>query len=656
MLSFDLNRLLRLKRVHKRGLQLGVDAGLLTFCFVLAMFMRLENLGFMAQPDVWLALVLSLPISLLAFVRLGFYRAVIRYISAHFLRTIVLGLGISVLALFVISQALNLPIPRSVPAIYWLLAVMALGGVRVVIRALFARRAQCGRAPVVIYGAGASGRQLLSALWQGREYRPVAFVDDARELHGATIGGLPVHSPERIADIAARHGVELVLLAVPSASRAERRAIMVRLETLPLRVRTIPGLSDIVAGRAQVSDIHDVAIEDLLGRDPVPAMPALMAGNIAGKVVMVTGAGGSIGSELCRQILRQGPRVLVLWELSEPALYGLEMELRETVEAEGLSVGIIPLMGSVQNSDRITAALCRFEVETIYHAAAYKHVPLVEHNVVEGLRNNVFGTKVLADAAIKAGVKAFILISTDKAVRPTNIMGASKRLAELVCQAAAQWQSDTVFSMVRFGNVLGSSGSVIPRFRAQLEAGGPITVTHPDITRYFMTIPEAAQLVIQAGAMASGGDVFVLDMGEPIRIVDLAERIVRLSGLEPYRAVDGAVQARGDIAIQFTGLRPGEKLYEELLIGDRAQPTAHPRILAAREARLSPVKLDRFLAALCEACEAENIGWLRDLIKAAPTGYVPEEIIADLMWEQAERQADAQGTWQRPGRMLLAGE
>ncbi len=656
MISSGLTQLLRLKRVHKRGLQLGVDAVLLTFCFVLAMFMRLESLTFLGLPGVWAALGLILPISLLVFVRLGFYRAVIRYISTHFLRAIVLGLGISALMLFGVSQALDLPVPRSVPAIYWLLAIMALGGVRVVMRALFARRAQCGRVPVVIYGAGASGRQLLSSLGAGREYLPVAFVDDARELHGTTIGGLRVHDPERIADIVARHGAGLVLLAAPSASRAERRAIMARLETLPLRVQTIPGMSDIVAGRAQVSDIHDVAIEDLLGRDPVPAMPELMADNIAGKVVMVTGAGGSIGSELCRQILRQGPRVLVLWELSELALYALEMELRETVEAEGLDTRIIPLMGSVQNNERVAAALHRFGVETIYHAAAYKHVPLVEHNVVEGLRNNVFGTKVLADAAIEAGVRAFILISTDKAVRPTNIMGASKRLAELVCQAAAERQSNTVFSMVRFGNVLGSSGSVIPRFRAQLEAGGPITVTHPDITRYFMTIPEAAQLVIQAGAMASGGDVFVLDMGDPIRIVDLAERIVRLSGLEPYCTTGDDAQVTGDIAIRFTGLRPGEKLFEELLIGDRARPTVHPRILTAREARLSPANLDRFLVTLSEACEAQNVDWLRRLIMAAPTGYKPDETIADLLWEKAAEQADAKDVWPRPGRMLLAGE
>ena len=513
MLQRNITRMLELNRAQKRVIQLLADSAIILFSFVMAMFLRLEGLNFLRDPDVWVAVGVLLPVSLVIFIRLGFYRAVIRYISLQALKAIVIGVLGSAAALFIASQLFVLPIPRSVPAIYALLALCLLGGLRMAMRGLFRRENNYRRVPVLIYGAGSSGRQLLSSLRAGPEYRAVGFVDDLPELHGTEIGGLRVHDPDNIQSLITLHGVELILLAVPSASRAERNAIVDRLEALSVRVQTIPGMADVVSGKARVNELQDVAIEDLLGRDPVPAREDLMAGNIRGKAVMVTGAGGSIGSELCRQIILQAPDVLVLWELSELALYNLDMELRETVEACGLKVRIVPLIGSVQNPGRIAAALNRFGVQTVYHAAAYKHVPLVEYNVVEGLRNNVFGTRIVVDAAIKAGVEAFILVSTDKAVRPTNIMGASKRLAELVCQAAAVRNTGTVFSMVRFGNVLGSSGSVIPRFRAQVEAGGPVTVTHPDITRYFMTIPEAAQLVIQAGGMASGGDVFVLDMG-----------------------------------------------------------------------------------------------------------------------------------------------
>lgn len=642
MLNASLTKLLTLQRVYKRAIQLLADSAIILASFVAAMYLRLETTKFLFEPEVWLAVGILLPTSLLIFVRLGFYRAVIRYISTTALKTIIVGVSVSAIVLFMLSQLFGLPVPRSVPAIYSLLALFSLGGVRVAMRSLFRRPNASGKIPVIIYGAGASGRQLLVSLQQGHEYAAVALIDDAGELLGTEVGGLRVHEPESIGDLIEKYGVEVILLAVPSASRTERKAIVEQLENFAVRVQTIPGLSDIVSGRARINEIQDVAVEDLLGRDPVPAQPELMQDNIRSKVVMVTGAGGSIGSELCRQIIRQSPATLVLWELSELALYTLEMELRETVEAENLDVRIIPLMGSVQNPGRITAALKRFKVQTVYHAAAYKHVPLVEHNVVEGLRNNVFGTKTMADAAIDAGVDAFILVSTDKAVRPTNIMGASKRLAELVCQAAAVRQDGTIFSMVRFGNVLGSSGSVIPRFRRQVEAGGPVTVTHPEITRYFMTIPEAAQLVIQAGAMATGGDVFVLDMGEPIKIVDLADRIIRLSGFTPYRAGDCAELAdsfaeksKGDIAICYTGLRPGEKLYEELLIGEEAKRTAHPRIMTATEARLAPKELEDLLEKIFSACQAQNISKLRELILSAPTGYHPECKIVDLLWDES---------------------
>lgn len=638
MLNGSLDRLLKLERAQKRILQLLADAALLLLSYVGATLLRVASFAPLANPDYWLAALIYIPLSLLIFVRLGFYRAVVRYLSIRLLLTILIGVLASAALVLSTTKLMYLGLPWSVAAIYALIAMCVLGGLRMAMRQLLQRHVTERQVPVLIYGAGRSGSQLLSSLQEQSEFVPVAFADDSVELHGSEIGGLRVHDPVRLPRLIEMHGIKLVLLAVPSASRAERSEIVERLEMLPVRVQTIPGMSDIVTGKARVSDLHDVAIEDLLGRDPVPAMDALMAGNIRGKVVMVTGAGGSIGSELCRQIVQQRPTTLVLWELSELALYTMDMELRDMIADAGLNVRIVPLIGSVQNPGRIKAALQRFGVQTIYHAAAYKHVPLVEHNVVEGLRNNVFGTKTVSDAAIKAGVEAFILVSSDKAVRPTNIMGASKRLAELVCQAAAERQSNTTFSMVRFGNVLGSSGSVIPRFRAQVEQGGPVTVTDPRMTRYFMTIPEASQLVIQAGALASGGDVFVLDMGEPLKIVDLADRIVRLSGLTPYRVAEGMdpkAQPTGDIAITFTGLRPGEKLFEELLIGEEAGSTLHPRIMTATEDHLPPDALDRLLEQLLEACMAQDIDRLRTLIAAAPTGYHPDSEIADLLWGES---------------------
>jgi FlaA1/EpsC-like NDP-sugar epimerase len=634
--------LLGLDRGRKRLVQVIADIAIMMVSFAAAMVLRLESFAPLADPSIWLALAVTLPISLYTFIRLGFYRAVIRYISLRAAQTVAIGVLFSAVALFLVSQLLNLPVPRSVPVIYALLATCLLGGIRMVMRRVFGRTGR-DQHKVIIYGAGASGRQLQRSLDEGEEYTPVAFVDDAPELQGADISGLRVHSPDHIEALLTLYRADVILLAMPSASRSQRQAIMTRVEKLPVRVQTIPGVADLVSGRARVSELRDVAIEDLLGRDPVPPEPELMAANLRGKVVMVTGAGGSIGSELCRQIIDHEPQTLILWELSELALYSLDMELREQLELRGSNIRLVPLIGSVQNPGRVEAAMQRFGVQTVYHAAAYKHVPMVEHNVVEGLRNNVFGTKTLVDQAIAAGVEAFILISTDKAVRPTNVMGASKRLAELVCQAAAARNTGTVFSMVRFGNVLGSSGSVIPRFRAQVEAGGPVTVTHPEITRYFMTIPEAAQLVIQAGAMAKGGDVFVLDMGEPIRIADLAERIVRLCGLEPYHtgpdgaALDGET---GDVAITYTGLRPGEKLYEELLIGEASQPTHHPRILTATEQSLGPDALETLLDNLLSACKVQDVARLRKLIAAAPTGYRPDSAIADLLWEESGRQAE----------------
>lgn len=630
-----LNYLIGLSRSRKRAVLMLVDAGLLAFSFGLAMALRLEGFSPALAPSSWLAFALVLPCTLLLFHLLGLYRAVVRHVAGRTVQVLAFGLAVSGLLLLLAAKSFGLFLPRSVPAIYWLLAMGFLGGARFGLRALYRQRLARLKARVIIFGAGSAGRQLFATLEHGGDYAPVAFVDDASELQGRDIGGLRVYSPARLPSLVAEHGVECVLLAIPSATRRQRRDILERLEPLGLRVQTVPGLSDIVSGRAELSEIREVAIEDLLGRDLVPPRQDLLDANIRGKTVMVTGAGGSIGSELCRQILSQRPARLVLLDLSEFGLYGIDEELRGLAAAESPETVVVPLLGSVLDRPRLDGALRHFAVDTIFHAAAYKHVPLVERNPVEGLRNNVFGTLALAEAARTAGVRAFVLVSTDKAVRPTNVMGASKRIAELICQALSGLPGETVFSIVRFGNVVGSSGSVIPLFRKQIEAGGPVTVTHPDITRYFMAIPEAAQLVIQAGAMARGGDVFILDMGEPVRIVDLATRMVRLSGLNPVVARAGGagvVPAKGDIEIRFTELRPGEKLFEELLVGSDAHPTEHPRIMTATEVSMEWPALDALLQRLAAACDAHDLPTLRDLLREAPTGYEPAEAIGDLRW------------------------
>jgi FlaA1/EpsC-like NDP-sugar epimerase len=628
-----LQPLFRLPRRKKRIIQLVVDCLLITLSFLLAMLLRLENWAPLSEPRTWAALLVMIPLSLAIYVRLGFYRAVIRYLGPKAIRAVFIGVTVSALSLPLASYLFALGIPRSVPFIYAMLALLTIGGIRFGLRAAYLRSQIRHKPRVVIYGAGSAGRQLSVSLSHGQEYLPIAFVDDAVALQNTYIEGLKVYPPRQLGYLADTYGAERVLLAMPSTGRGRRREILAELEPQGFPVQTIPGVADMVTGRARISEVRDVALEDLLGRDPVPANPTLMDANIRGKVVMVTGAGGSIGSELCRQILLHGPKRLLLFELSEFGLYSIEQELQRIAEAEGLDVCIKALLGSVQHRQRLATVMRAFDVNTLYHAAAYKHVPMVEHNVVEGIRNNVFGTLATAQAAIAAGVDTFVLISTDKAVRPTNVMGTSKRLAELVCQALANNQSGTRFCMVRFGNVLGSSGSVVPLFRAQIQAGGPITVTHPEITRYFMTIPEAAQLVIQAGAMARGGDVFVLDMGEPVKIAELARQMVRLSGLK----VSDERYPEGDIAIAYSGLRPGEKLYEELLVGDDVSATSHPRIMTAREVYWEWPRLEAYLDRLFESCRGFEHDAIRKLLGEAPTAYRPQGDIVDLVWSEKRR-------------------
>lgn len=636
MINKFLTFLFGLNRWTKRTIQVAVDIVLITFSYLLAMMLRLDGIWFAAYPARWTVLLLVIPLSILLFVRIGFYRAVIRYIGGQALLTIGTGILVSAAMMLVLSQLLGLQVPRSVPAIYAFIAFILIGGVRFLLRALYFQQRAKLNDNVLIYGAGESGRQLLNALKQGAEYQPVAFIDDAKELHGIEVGGIPVSGPNQIGDLIQKYGVKAILLALPSAPVSARKAIISRLEPFELQVRTIPGMRDLVSGKADIGDLQTVKPEDLLGRDPIPPNQQLLSANIHGKTVLVSGAGGSIGSELCRQILAQQPKRLVLLEVSEYALYRIQDELE--VDKRAKQVEIAPVLGSVQNHNRIETILKRFKVDTIYHAAAYKHVPLVEQNVVEGIRNNIFGTETIVKAAIAAQVSSFILISTDKAVRPTNIMGATKRIAELICQAHAGQSDKTRFSMVRFGNVLGSSGSVIPRFQRQIDKGGPVTVTHPEINRYFMTIPEAAQLVIQAGAMAKGGEVFVLDMGEPVKIVDLAQRMIRLQGLKPVIAEEVQdTHKQGEIEITFTGLRIGEKLYEELLIGENPTPTSHERIMCAQERFLPLEELDLLLKALFDACAAYDLPKIRDILQEAQTDYRPNDAIGDVIWLQSKK-------------------
>ncbi len=626
-----INSILSMPRVYKRVISVAVDTLFISIAFFGAFLTRLGEVGLFDQHGYWLLFFTLLPATLVLFTKVGLYRAILRYLSVHALLTIVLSCFVSALLLIVCGYFFDLFIPRSIPIIYGTYLLLLCGGARLLVRVIVSQRISKQKVPVIIYGAGDAGRQLVNLLRQGNEYHPVAFIDDDRRLYKTVVNGLTVFNSTSLPELVAKKRVAKVLLAMPSATRAQRKAIIASLVDLPVEVKSVPNFEEILNGSAAIDQLRDVPIEDLLGRDSVPAKPELLSANIKNKVVMVTGAGGSIGSELCRQIIGQSPRALVLFELSEFALYKIDKELSELVAAQGLHVKIIPLLGSVQRLNRLQIALKSFQVQTLYHAAAYKHVPLVEYNVVEGVRNNVFGTYYTALAAIEAQVESFVLISTDKAVRPTNVMGATKRMAELTLQSLAAENNKTRFCMVRFGNVLGSSGSVIPLFKRQIAEGDHVTITHPDIIRYFMTIPEAAQLVIQAGAMGKGGDVFVLDMGQPVKIVDLATNLIKLSGLE----VKSEANPHGDIEIKFTGLRPGEKLFEELLIGDNVGKTPHERIMTAHESFLPYGEYKEILERLDSACHAFDLQQIRKILLEVPAGFNPTDDIADLAWKAA---------------------
>jgi len=620
-------RLVGLPRRQKRFLQVATDIVLVWAALWLAFVVRLgfDDLNNPFVVHLWLFLsapVIAIPL----FIHFGMYRAVMRYFGNDALIAIIKAVSLSALLLALVVYLYSnhqTVVPRSIVFNYWWLSMVIIGGLRLAMRQYFQgdwftaaqhvpfTSRDDGLIKVAIYGAGAAGNQLVAALRMGRVMRPVAFIDDDSGISDRIISGLQVYKPKRIQQMIDETGAEELLLAIPSSTRARRREILGYLEGYPLHVRSVPGFMDLASGRVKVDDIQEVDIADLLGRDPVPAQPELLERCIKHRVVMVSGAGGSIGSELCRQILTLEPTSLLLFDHSEYNLYCILSELEQRVQSESLNVTLLPILGSVRHQDKLLEVMNTWSVDTVYHAAAYKHVPMVEHNIAEGILNNVIGTLNTAQAALQAGVENFVLISTDKAVRPTNVMGSTKRLAELVLQALSKEVAPTLFgdasnisrvnktrfTMVRFGNVLGSSGSVIPLFHKQIQAGGPLTVTHPKITRYFMTIPEAAQLVIQAGSMGQGGDVFVLDMGEPVKIVELAEKMIHLSGL----SIRSDTNPHGDILINFSGLRPGEKLYEELLIGDNVAATRHPMIMRANEELLGWEVLKPRLHALLPA-------------------------------------------------------
>ncbi|MGM6577584.1 nucleoside-diphosphate sugar epimerase/dehydratase [Vibrio parahaemolyticus] len=630
----------QLSRTNKRIVSVLIDIILIFMAFHLAILVRSGDSNYFADPAVWGIQVAVTIVTITVFARLGLYRAVLRYLTFQALFVVAAGAVISATLVAALSFYMSDPFPRTVPIIYGAFLALFCGEPRVIVRSLIAQSYSTQSKEVLIYGAGSGGRQLAMALRSSGDYRVRAFIDGDSTLCNTMILGLPVIAIEDAMPIINKYDVSQVLLAVPSAKRSRRKVILDELAKLPVEVLTVPDMTDIVSGKAKIDELKDVAIEDLLGRDPVAPQQVLLEANIKDKVVMVTGAGGSIGSELCRQIVEQSPKSIILFELSEFGLYQIDRELNQLKLEKGLTCDIIPLLGSVQRQHRLETTMSSFKVQTVYHAAAYKHVPLVEFNVIEGVRNNIYGTYYTACAAIKAGVESFVLISTDKAVRPTNVMGTTKRMAELGLQALADQENakpnGTRFCMVRFGNVLGSSGSVIPVFKKQIASGGPVTVTHPEITRFFMTIPEAAQLVIQAGAMGKGGDVFVLDMGESVKITDLACNLIQLSGLE----VKSDANPHGDIEIQFSGLRPGEKLYEELLIGDNVKQTAHERIMTAHEVHLPLKEYELLLNDLDFACHSMDHENIRTLLLSAPTGFNPTDGIGDLVWNHNQSEID----------------
>jgi FlaA1/EpsC-like NDP-sugar epimerase len=628
------NKTLALPRLAKRSIAFFVDACLCILSVWFAYYLRIGVWVPLSSIPV-IALIASLGLALPIFLFFGLYRAIFRYSGWSALMTVAKACALYGLTYATIFTAYGIDgVPRTVGLIQPILLLIGVGTLRAFARFwlgnsdLYRRLTPMNQKRVLIYGAGEAGRQLAGAMQQSNQVQVAGYLDDDPHLQGGVLNGLRVFKPEELPNLANSLSINDVLLAIPSASRSRRNEILALISATKVAVRTLPDLSDLAKGKVTASDLRELDVEDLLGRVPVAPNPKLLNKNIANEVVLVTGAGGSIGSELCRQIIKQNPKSLILFEQSEFALYSIHQELLAKLNAlteSGVNhaVQLFPVLGSVQDEQLVAGVIGLYRPTTVFHAAAYKHVPLVEENFAQGIQNNVFGTQVVARAAMQFGVANFVLISTDKAVRPTNIMGASKRLAEMVLQALADsgLASKTTFSMVRFGNVLDSSGSVVPLFRKQIKDGGPITVTHPEVTRYFMTIPEAATLVIQAGAMAKGGDVFVLDMGEPVKIIDLARHMIELSGLEERNPQN----PEGQIDIEISGLRPGEKLYEELLIGENPQPTDHKLIMKANEQFLPLPSLEQKLKSLRQLLDSGSSAQIKAVLQEFVEGYIPAE-------------------------------
>jgi len=631
---------LALPRSAKRSVVLLVDLGLCVLTVWLAFCLRLGEVIALSGNPLWVVLAsagLALPIFILS----GLYRAIFRFSGWPALLAVGRAVGVYGILFAAVFTAIGMPeVPRTIGIIQPLLLLFFVGASRAFARYWLGNQyqsilKQSERPKALVYGAGSAGLQLVDALGNSPEMQVVGLLDDDDRLYGHVLNGKPIYNPADLPQLVKVLNIKGVLLAMPRLTRQRRNEILGAMRGAHVSVRTLPSLSDLANGRVSVTDLRELDIDDLLEREPVAPNHLLLSMNIRKKTVVVTGAGGSIGSELCRQVLSLGPERLLLVEQSEFALYEVHQELiGKTSETDAV---LVPLLASVQDLERMREIMETWRPDTVYHAAAYKHVPLVEHNPAEGIKNNVVGTLRTAQAAAEFGVSDFVLVSTDKAVRPTNIMGASKRLAELVLQALSKVHPKTCFSMVRFGNVLGSSGSVVPKFRQQIREGGPITVTHPEVTRYFMTIPEAAQLVIQAGAMAKGGDVFVLDMGEPVKVMDLARRMVELSGL----SVRDEENPEGDIEIQVVGLRPGEKLFEELLIGDNPMATSHPRIMRAKEEFIAWDELEVKLRALEMALCVNDVGLILAMLKELVDGYSPSETIVD--WVHLEQDLEVSG-------------
>ena len=621
-----IEKLFSTERHKKRIISISYDVLAIIFSLYISTVIRLTSWVFPISINEAIVVILTVTATIYCFIRIGMYRAVLRYMMIPALSNIFIGVIASAITLALSGFFLDAFIPRSLPFIYFAISAISLGLPRVLVRSFYYHHYKKRKTNVFIYGAGSTGRDLAYSLINGSQYNPVIILDDDPKKMGEVIFGIRVHCSQDFEQLNNLYQPKKLLLAINNISKGERLRLVEKISQWPIQIQSVPSVEDIATGKASQGEIRDLYIEDLLGRPAIEPNYDLLKKNIQGKNILITGAGGSIGSELCRQIIKQEPLNIILFELNEFNLYTIDQELNKIKEKLSLNIKITPILGSVQHKNRMKNVMLEHQIHTIYHAAAYKHVPIVEDNVIEGVRNNVFGTLATAEAAIETGVKNFTLISTDKAVRPTNIMGATKRLSELVLQALADKQEQTIFTIVRFGNVLDSSGSVVPLFKKQIQQGGPVTVTHPEIIRYFMMIPEAAQLVIQAGAMAKSGQVFVLDMGKPVKILYLAKRMIQLMGLTPYCQESTSLDfdKNGDIEVKFTGLRPGEKLYEELLIGNNVEGTEHSKIMTAAEEKLTWNEINKILEELDKSSHKSDKNKTISIIKKAPIEYHSE--------------------------------